>query len=295
MSDALDWDDLRVFLAVSRAGSLRGAASELKVNHATVNRAILRLEDRLGSRIFDRSQSGLSLSQPGEILVPHAEQMERQIFDLSRKVAGVDAQPSGKVRLSIPPALTCGFIGPILRRFTQRYPEIEPMLHLSNDFEDLSRHEVDVTIRITYDVDADVVGRRLVQYMIAPYASPSYLERTVPLKEGDGEGAQWLGWTLQGTHKWVASSVFPKATSRYCFPEVAAQIEAAAEGLGIAHLPCFIGDTDKRIMRVPGIRPRPDRSIWLLLHGDLRNTARVRTLVDFIAADILSDKQRFTT
>ena len=144
-------------------------------------------------------------------------------------------------------------------------------------------------------MDADVVGRRLVQYVTAPYASKDYLDRVGPLHEGGGEGAHWLGWNLQGTYKWVAKSVLPKAGSRYCFPEFAAQVEAAAEGLGIAHLPCFLGDLDKRIMRVPGIAPKPDRSIWILLHGDLRNTARVRAFVDFVSADILSDRQRFTT
>jgi len=290
----LDWDDLRLFLAVVRSGSLRGAAEQLAVNHATINRAIKRLESELGTRIFDRSPSGLALSQPGELLVPHAETMEQQIFDLSRKVAGVDERPAGIVRVSLPHALSQEFISPIVAKFARAYPDIEIILQITNAISNLNRQEADVSIRAAYEVTDDVVGRRLIRYMATAYASPQYLDDVGSLELGDGAGATWIGWDTQNEPDWIATSPFPKAGVRHCFPEVHSQLGATAAGLGLAWLPSFLADMDPRIVRVPNVEAKPNRSIWLLLHSDLRKTARVRAFVDFVSAQILNEQSRYT-
>ncbi|MEP2121209.1 MAG: LysR family transcriptional regulator [Bauldia litoralis] len=283
----MDWDDLRVFLAVARAGSLRNAAARLKVNHATVSRAIQRIEERLETRLFDRSPGGLALSAPGDLLLPHAERMEQQVYDLSRKVASVDSRPSGTVRVSLPPFMAQGFIAPIVARFARAFPDIEVQLEITNTIADLSRQEADVSIRAAHEVTDNVIGRRLVRYLICAYVSPAYLEDLGTLAVGDGTGAAWIGWGGPDDLAWVANGPFPNAGIRHAFPEVIPQLEGAAAGLGIAWLPCFIGDLDARLVRAPGVQPQPDRSIWLLLHDDLRKTARVRAFVDFVSADIV--------
>lgn len=288
----MNWDNLRVFLACARAGSLRRASEVLGVNHATINRGLSALEARLGTRLFDRSVSGLVLTQPGEQLVAHAEAMERQTVDIGRELAGIDARPSGIVRVSMPPALSQGFLAPILAGFGGAFPEIEVEVIASNRIADLSRHEADVSIRIAHNVEDDVVGRRVLRFVVAAYATPAYIARHPGLTAGDGAGAHWIGWGANAD--WIATTPFPNARARHRLSGIPAQIEAAAQGIGMAWVPCFLADPDPRLVRVPGTAPVPDRSIWVLLHDDLRRTARVRAFVDHAVGYLNRNRRIFT-
>lgn len=288
MAPKLDWDQLRVFLAAKRAGSLRGASDQLGVNHATVNRAIQGLELALETRVFDRSAGGLTLTQPGELLVPHAEEIERQTLHIGRKISGLDTRPSGTVRVSLPPSFAQAFLAPILAGFGETFPDIEIEVIPTNQISDLNRHEADVSIRAAYEVEDDVVGRRLVQYVIAAFATPEYLQRYPDLLETGGEGAHFVGWG--GSGEWIKDTPFPNATARHVMPEIFMQAEAAANGLGIAWCPAFLLDPDPRLIRVPGAAVEPSRSLWVLLHGDLRKTARVRAFVDYFSDWVTRNK-----
>lgn len=292
MVKPMNWDHLRIFLAVHRAGSLRGASDELKVNHATVSRAITSLEEGLGTRIFDRSSGGLSLTEPGESLVEHAEEIERQTDNISRKILGLDASPSGEITVSLPPSFAQGFLAPILASFTIAYPDIKVKFIATNQVSNLARQEADISIRIGYEVEEDLVGRRLLTYVVGAFASPQYLLNHPNLKIGDGAGAHWIGWGGDDLD-WVKDSPFPNASLRHSLPEPFMQIEAAANHIGMILLPCFMGDADHRLVRIPNVEVKPNRSIWLLLHNDLRKTARVRAFVDHAASVILANRSAF--
>ncbi|MEO0912060.1 MAG: LysR family transcriptional regulator [Pseudomonadota bacterium] len=292
MSQILDWDHLRVFLAAHRAGSLRGASEALHVNHATIRRALAGLEEALGTRVFDRGASGLSLTHPGEELLAHAEEMERQATRLTRKLSGLDAKPSGTIRLSLPPSFAQGFLAPILASFSEAYPDIQVRVIATNKITDLARHEADVSIRIAYKVEDDVVGRRLFHYVTAAFATPAYLAAHPDLQATGGEGAHWIGWGRDTA--WIRESPFPRARARHALPEIFMQLEAAANNMGMAYVPAFFGDLDPRLQRIPGTPVLENRSVWLLLHGDLRNTARVRAFVDHAADYLLRHRKAFT-
>lgn len=284
-----DWDCVRVFLAVARAGTLRGGAEALGANHTTVARALASLEGRLGTRLFDRARSGVTLTQSGEELVASAERMEVEARTIQRAIAGRDARPSGEVRVSLPPLLAFSFLAPDLAAFGRAYPEIDLDLIITNRYSDLNRLETDVSIRIAREVEDDVVGRRVIQYKKGVYAAPAYLAERPGLEVGDGVEAEWIGWGEAAERPaWLDSSPFPKASLRHSMPEAVLHVEAAAAGMGLTYLPCFIGDPDPRLARAPGVEPVDDRSIWLLLHGDLRRTARVRAFVDFMSEAILA-------
>lgn len=286
-----DWDTLRIFLTTYRAGSLRAAAGELGNGHATVRRAIERLEESMKSRVFERSGQGIALTASGEILLEHAEAIERQAMEIERRVFGLDDVPRGRVAVSLPPALAGAFFAPFLAEFGLLYPEIEVDVLATNTFSDLTRHEADVSIRITNAVEDNVVGRKLVDYVLAAFASEAYLERVGVPESGDGGNAEWIGWG--GENTWTSDTPFPKARARHRLPEVAFQVDAAAAGVGMAWIPAFLGDPDPRIVRVPGAEVRKARSIWLLLHRDLRNTARVRAFVDFFAKRVGDQRAKF--
>ena len=286
-----DWDTLRIFLAAHRAGSLRAASEELKNGHATVRRAIERLETSLQTRVFERSGTGLRLTSAGELLLTHAEQIEKQTLDIERQLYGQDNIPRGRITVSIPPSFAGSFFAPILASFAAAYPEIDVDVIATNAISDLERHEADISIRAAHRVEDDVVGRRLVDYVAAAFASPDYLARNPDLATGNSGGANWLGWGDGGA--WIKETPFPDAPQRHSLFEVFMQIESAAKGLGMIWIPAFLGDADDRIVRVPGVQTRKDRSLWLLLHSDLRDTARVRAFVDHFAAHIAERRKLF--
>ena len=288
---SIDWDDLRVFLAVLRSGSLRGAARTLRLNHATVNRRLKALEAGFGSKLFDRTRDGFVPTQAGDDLLQSAERVEDELFKAQRDIAGRDADLGGEVKVSLPFAIMRGFLAAELHRFARLYPGIDLDLDLTDRISDLTRLEADVSIRMAHAVTDDVLGRRLVQYAKTLYAAPEVAQALDPISGALDAGRSWIGWHGgDGDQNWVRATAYPNLPVRHNLPSHALQIEAARAGMGLAMLPCFLGDRESGLVRIPGAMPIPDRSIWLLSRRGLRQTARVRAFVDFIAAAILDHR-----
>lgn len=290
---AFNWDDLKYFLAVVRAGALRRGADSIGVNHTTLARRLSIMEAQIGARLFDRSKAGLVPTQLGEELLPHAERVEEEMSAAARVIVGQDLRPSGTVYVSLPHGLTMTSIMDDLAAFAEDHPEITLNLTFSNDVADLTRREADVGLRVADSVTDDVVGRRLIQMSQAAYCSRSYAER---VKDNGGRDLHLIGWhEPEGdqTARWVRESCYPQARLRHRVSELVPLAALAAAGLGMAYLACCIGDRHPGLVRAPHQRPLPYRSLWLLLHRDLRNTARVRLFVDFLAARIRSRRTEF--
>lgn len=284
---SIDWDDLRVFLAVHRAGSLRGAARALAVNHATVTRRLAVLEDALDTRLFDRRPEGLVASQAGEDLVAAAERVESELMAVQRRLGGRDDSPRGVVRISVPPAMLRSFLARELVGFARAHPGIELDVDASHSYSDLARREADVAIRMADEVTDDVVGLRVIRYRKAIYAAPAYLTTAEDGCRFDPDTHCWIGWGEGQPHPgWTRDTPFPDLPVRHRLFSNILQLEAAREGLGLALLPCFLGDAEPGVVRVPGTVTLDGKSIWLLYHDDLRRTARVRTLIDHLAPAI---------
>ncbi|MEM7463392.1 MAG: LysR family transcriptional regulator [Pseudomonadota bacterium] len=292
-SHSLDWDDLKFFLAVARNGTMRGGAESIQVNHTTLARRLSNMEQNVGSRLFDRSKTGLVLTQLGEDLVPHAERVEEEMIAASRLIVGRDAQPSGTVYVTMPHGLAMTSIMDDLTAFAELYPDITLNMTFTNEVADLTRREADVSLRIAHEVTDDVVGRKLVQMSQAAYCTREYAQK---VKDNGGEGLHLIGWHEPEndlTAKWIKESYYPKAILRHRVSELVPLITLAASGLGMAYLACNLGDRHPGLIRAPYQKPMPYRSLWLLLHRDLRNTARVRIFVDFLAAQIKTRRSEF--
>ena len=292
-SHSLNWDDLKYFLAVARTGTLRGGAESIQVNHTTLTRRLSVMEDRVGSRLFDRSKQGLVLTQLGEDLMPHAERVEAEMTAASRVIVGRDAQPTGTVYVTLPHGLAMTSLMDDFAAFAGLYPDITLNMNFTNDIRDLTRREADVSLRIASEVTDDVVGRRLVQMSQAAYCSRDYAET---IRDNGGEGLHFIGWHEPEeaiTAKWLKDSHYPKARIKHRVSELVPLITLAASGLGMAYLACNLGDRHPDLIRAPFQKPVPYRSIWLLLHRDLRNTARVRLFVDFLAERVHSRRNEF--
>jgi DNA-binding transcriptional LysR family regulator len=284
-----EWDDLRIFLALVRKGSVRAAAESLGVDNSTVSRRIRAFEQKLGVRLFERLPTGYTPTSAGEDMLDSAQQVEEEILALERRLLGQDTRLTGELRVTMPDLLAMKLLMPDLAAFTQTYPGIGLEINVSYEHLDLTKREADVAIRLTDNVPEHLVGERLLQQATAAYASTTYLAKhnLADAPADDLASLTWLGWDDQMTYpKWVKESNFPTVPVRHRLNNAVLQLEAVKVGIGIGVLPCFIGDQEPSLRRLPPGRPKLGKHIWLLTHPDLSNTTRVQTFLDFMASAI---------
>lgn len=294
MKEFPDWADLPYFLAIANEGSFRAAAAHLGSTHATVSRHLESLERTYGARLFNRSVEGLSLTLAGEELLPMAVRAEEAVLDARRRLTGLDREASGRVRVSVPPSLAYNILPEIFADFALEYPDIDLQIVVTNLFEDLARNETDVSVRVAFGVTDDVLGRKVLQYHGAVLASADYIKRHMPDAGPKGEGLTWLGWGNRAEERaWVKNSPFPAAEIRHVAREGIMQMHLASQGMGMTSLPYYARHFSPNLRIVPGTTTYPDRSIWLLLHSDLRDSVRVRLFVEFIARELKKRREMF--
>ena len=287
MHSTLNWDDLRVVLAVAREGSLSGAARYLRVTHSTVFRRLAVIEQTLGVRFFERSRDGYIATPAGEAAALLAERLADEIAELERRLSGQDMRPSGPVRIA-----TADTIWPLVCRyvpeFRARHPEIVPEFTIADAMADLTRREADIAIRPIPEPPEYLVARRVAGIAHALYASPDYLAR----REASGhDGDDWIGLEDVAAPTVIGRWLRQHARSDKVVLTVNALTalrDAARMGLGLTVLPCYLGDADDRLRRVAATPDGlPESVLWLLTHDDLRRTARVRAVMNFFAGTLL--------
>lgn len=287
---AFDWNDLKVFLALERGGSARAAAAQLGTSHSTVLRRLQTLEDALGTRVFDRTPDGLVLTGPGARLLAKAQQIEAEIFEVEREVLGADIRLQGPIRLTVPPPVVRYLLLPHLARFRRDYPEIDLEVVATYGYSDLGRRDADVAIRFSEAPDDYLVGRRLPTFRDAVYASPGYV--AAMFQAGDSARAAWIGWPDAARFAArVARTAFAANPVAWPLPGLELQAEAARQGLGMALLPCLMGDPDPLLVRVPGSGTYDTLPAWLLTHPDLRRMERVRVFAEMLFKAIGQEKE----
>jgi len=275
------WDDVRFFLAVARAGSLSGAARVLGVGHVTVGRRIALLEKRLGVTLLQRTPDGFDVTSAGEAILRRCVAMENAALDLERAAAGRDSLAVGSIRLTATEALAQRVIAPAIAELHKTHPDLRVDLAAGVRSLDIARREADLAVRVGRPSGSGLVCRKLGEVGYSLYASRSYLaERRTPQR---GEG-------LAG-HDLITFTGAPAASSPFFMNESLdearialrcdnplIQLQAAATGIGIAELACFLGDDCADLVRVWPGEPPALRSVWLVLHKDLRRSARIRVV-----------------
>ena len=284
-----NWDDLRFFLAIRRAGSLSAAARRLAVTPSTVYRRLDALEEALKVRLIERGGRELVLTPAGEELLRGVEKMDGAAEATVNTLAGRDLEPAGTVRITAPDDLADLLLLPILRDFQKRHPRIVIELVVDNRFLNLTRREADIALRPTRKPPETLLGRRVVAL-----ASTVYQAKDQPAQPL--EALSWIAWD-EGVgpgdySRWLAEKVPPERI-RLRLNSMRSQAEAAALGCGAAMLPCRIGDCDPRLKRV--LPPPPDwmNELWLLTHPGLRSIARIRLVADELFRAIRQQKALF--
>lgn len=288
----MDWDDLRIALAIARAGSLSGAARALKLNHATVWRRLKGLEDRLDAKLFERRPDGYVPTAAGDELRRAAEAMEGAAEGLDRRLSGRDARLTGTMRLSTLDSIALGLLPPHLVRFRALHPGITVELAVSSALANLTRRDADVALRATQAPAGNLVGQRLADVGMAVYAAHTYLAR-------NPAGTDWTRHDWVAPDEILAHASFAKFIEREAPGRTVLRVDtesgmhaACAAGIGATVLACFVGDDDPRLERLSSPLREFDHGLWLLTHEDLRGAARVRAFLDFMAAAIRSERPR---
>lgn len=282
------WDDLRVFLAVARSGSLSGAAKALGVNHSTVFRRINTFEDGLGVRLFERLATGYALTVAGEEMQASAARVEREIERVDLHISGQDLKLEGTLVVTTTDTIAENLIGPHLAAFHRAYPGIRLELVLDNQHVNLSKRQADVAIRPTLNPPETLVGRRLATLAFAPYASKAYMKGRTP----DLGALDWLAVDGSLAHlasdKWFRS-ILPDAHVTMRSNSLLGLLHGCEAGMGAAILACFMTDRRKNLLRLAPPIDDAASALWLLTHEDLRHTGRVRAFMDFMASALSTD------
>lgn len=279
------------FLAVARCGSLRSAASLLNVNYGTLNRNVQALEASYGTRLFHRSRQGFTLTDAGVALLPLAESGEETLQKARRQVEGLDRTESGKIRFSLPNMLGYDVIAPIILKFQAQYPDIQIEIRLTSTIENISTGATDVALRAAYEINDDVIARKLYPMAVSIYASKTYIESAVPKASTSGAGLDWIGLPADLDNKnWLNRTGFPDARIRHVVDDGYMRLSLLRQGCGMAYLPVIFESIFDDISSVPGAETTFIQNLWIVLHEDLGRTVRVRRFVDFLTKELLALK-----
>jgi DNA-binding transcriptional LysR family regulator len=295
-----DWNELRLVLALHRSGSLTAAARLLGVDHSTSFRRLKALETRLGVRLFERLPGGTyRATAAGERMAAGAERMEDEALALDRDITGQDRRLSGRLRVTSSETLAFGRLTSHLATFRQAHPGIVVELAISNRVLNLSRREADIALRPIRPKEGDLWGRKLCGVAWTLYATPAYLDAhggSISRPE-EVERHALIGWeeTTPGIQAadWLAERA-PAQAFVYRTSSLVNQLSAATAGIGLALLPCYLGDRESVLVRALA-QPLTTLAgeLWIVTHVDLKGTARVRAFFDVVGEGLARERCLF--
>jgi DNA-binding transcriptional LysR family regulator len=282
-----DWNDLRYFLAVARTGSTLGASKNMRVSQATVSRRITVLEEAVGTALFIRRPTGYTLTPRGEAMLPVAETVEASVAAFTDGIAAEARRLNGTVRLTMVEVSANEWIIPALPKLRARHPDIKLEILASDNYLDLVRGEADIAIRFGSKPEQEsLIVRHLLDLQETVYATPEianrygYLSCLTDLKNypviavGTPQGLAYM-------QDWLAESA-PDAKITHHASSLPALVASAKAGLGVAVLPCVMGDQTPELVRLIPPIPELATPCWLVTSESARRQPHIRAVMDFI-------------
>ncbi len=282
----LDWDDMQCFLAISRTGTLSGAAQQLGVTQPTMGRRLERLHDRVGGALLQRTPTGFVLTAAGERVLAHVERMDEEALAVGRALTGEDDRLAGEVRITTVEAFGAHVLVPELPVLLDRYPKLAIEIDVDTRSLSLARREADVAIRMAAFRQHEIVVRKAGLMAFAVYAAPDYLERFGDPTSGKMAGHRIIA--LQNSlldmpeGSWFNTSM-AGAVTVLSTNSREGQVKACLAGAGLACLPRYLADPHDRLVRLSLASDPPAREIWVGTHRDTRSNAKIRVVLDWIA------------
>ena len=277
-----DWDDYRLILALHRAGTLRGAAIELGVNHSTISRKLAILNKTNGTQLFERTTLGYQTTPYGDELLAIAEQIEVLAIATERKRRALEHSLRGKISLSIPPAIGQYLILEELKDFQNSYPDIQLSIHSSYALVNLDRSEADIVIRGSDNPPEHLVGRKVGSVALNYYANKAYFENTAK------NDLVWIGKSIsEKKPEWIKASPYPNKPIGICSDDISMRHQLALSGHGLTRSACYMAEQEESLMKIGNSTNIHYSDLWVLTHPDLRNTPRIKVLMQFLSTTLL--------
>lgn len=295
-----NWNDLKLVLAIKRAGTLARGAQALAIDHSTAFRRLNTLEERIGAQLFERLPGGLyDPTSAGALYASTAERVEGETAALSRAIDGRDTRLAGTLRVTASETLANSVLIEPLATFNKAHPDVNIDLIIDSRVLSIANREADVALRVLRPSEPDLHGRKLADIAWAIYGTPELLDGR-PDTEGisDLAGHEFVGCGSEiadiSAADWLESNIAPEQVV-YRSNSMLNQMLAAKAGVGLAVLPCFLGDQQPDLARV---LPEPvallQRELWIVTHADLRKMARVRAFIDLVGEWLASRTSLFS-
>jgi DNA-binding transcriptional LysR family regulator len=292
-----DWNDLKYFLSIARAGKLTTAARQLDVDHTTVSRRIAALEDSLRATLFERSPQGYKLTQAGERLMAHAEAIETAAHQAAGDVGEADLDLTGSIRIGAPDGFGSIFLAPRLWTLCRQHPGLDVDLVAMPRVFSLSKREADMAIVLTRPSAGRLKARKLTDYVLGLFATADYLARRPPIeKPADLKHHRLIGYIedLIFTPELDYLPLIEKdLKANFASTNLIAQLNATRAGAGICVLPYFVTAGMADLVPVLPAEVRIVRTFWLITHADLAPMLRIRVTSDFIAEEVQKARALF--
>ncbi len=280
----MDWNSLKVFLAIARSGSLSGAANDLVVNHSTIFRRLNAFEEKIGGKLFERINNSYELSALGHELFALAQNIEDSFDGIERHIIGKDFQPKGIVKITAPNNIAYRYLPRYISDFNVKYPEIQIELLVSNQEVNMSNRQADIAVRATSSPPEHLVGRQVATINWSIFASKKYSDKFgLPYDKEELINHYLIGATgglsRLSAFIWLDKNFSNQVVTR-C-DDLTAMSYFVESGQGLAFLP----DDQYRpeLIRLFGVQESNPSNLWLLTHPDLRNVQRIKLVMNYLA------------
>lgn len=290
----IDWNLLKSFAAVADLGSLTRAAAILGISQPTISRHIAELEQLVGASLFERGARGLSLTQAGAALVEPSRRMLAAAQAISIAAAGQNQEAAGTVRITASEITSAYILPPILARLRERHPAIQIELLASNRVDNLLTRDADIAIRHVQPDQGGLIARKIGGFPIGFYAHRDYLHvprRRAAEGAGEVERHDWIGLdqsnrVIEGFRQ-AGYDVDKSFFAFRCDNDIVGW-QAVLAGLGVGVSAHVIARQFPQLVRVLEQQPLPDMQVWITAHRELRDTARIRAVFDFLVEALLA-------
>ena len=292
----MNWDDVRIFLAVARAGQFLGAAKRLELNHATVSRRIAALEEALRAKLFRRLTTGSELTPAGTRFLDIAERMEADMIAARSTLAGEGDEISGTVRIGAPDGFGVAFLARHLGELTAVYRELTIQLVPVPRSFSLSRREADIAITVERPTEGRLVAGKLVDYTLGLFASRAYAEiHGLPRSVAELSNHTLIGYVpdlIVSPPLDYDAEFSPDWHSTFAISSALGQAEAVRAGAGIGVLHTFIARTMPELVPLDIVTPIR-RAYWLVYHETVRPLRRVQLVAGYITRAVERERALF--
>lgn len=284
---SISWDDYRMFIVLVENKTLYNSAKKLQINHTTILRRMKSLEEKLKTRLFERTKNGYILTVAGEELYKDIKGLDEKLETAQRKILGQDVEPKGNIRVAASDTLGFMVLPDLIAKFQKNHPQITIELIISPQFYDLSRREADVAIRVSNNPSLHLFGRKIANLEMAVMSAKKVFSKKISFDEIKEQG-NWIVGCEQllnhSSNNWLMSNI-----KKEQFIAGANQMMGIARlvesGVGYGVMPAYLAKIIPNLVIVKTLAEL-NSALWILTHEDLKNNARIKILMEFLYKEL---------